>query len=158
MKKIICFSLLSVVLASVVTLSSCNGPTVYDSYQSTPVAGWEKNDTLSFCISPLDTTAVYDATLGLRTTGEYPFTAITLIVEQHVYPSDRVLTDTVNCRLTDDRGNSVGKGISYHQYEFPIGRVELHSGDSIHVLVRHDMKREILPGISDVGITLKKVQ
>ena len=158
MKKNICFSILSVAMAAAATLVSCNGNTVYDSYQSTPVAGWEKNDTLAFSIPPLDTTAVYDAMLGLRTTGEYPFTAITLIVEQHVFPSDRVHTDTVNCRLADERGNTIGKGISFHQFEFPIGRMELHSGDSIHVLVRHDMKREILPGISDVGITLRKVQ
>ena len=34
-------------------LSACSGSTVYDEYAHTPIAGWEKNDTLSFEVSPL---------------------------------------------------------------------------------------------------------
>ncbi|MBP7359673.1 MAG: gliding motility lipoprotein GldH, partial [Prevotella sp.] len=45
-------------------------------------------------------------------------------------------------------------GISYYQYNFNISHIELHKGDSIHVCIRHNMKREILPGISDVGFSL----
>lgn len=29
-------------------------------------------------------------------------------------------------------------------------------GDSLQISVRHDMKREILPGVSDVGIKIEK--
>jgi hypothetical protein len=32
----------------------------------------------------------------------------------------------------------------------------LHRGDSLHLSVHHDMKREILPGITSVSIKLKK--
>lgn len=136
------------------SLAACNRRLVYDKYQSTPVAGWEKNDTLSFGISPVDSAASYEARLGLRVTDAYPFTALTLIVEQHVFPSDEVRVDTVQCQLADARGNAVGKGVSYHQYQFHVATVQLQHGDSIHVRVRHDMKREILPGVSDVGMSL----
>ena len=142
--------------AMLIMLAACNRRLVYDKYVSTPVTGWEKNDTLSFEISPVDSAASYLSYLGLRITDAYPFTALTLIVEQHVYPRDEVMVDTVHCQLTDDRGNATGNGLSYHQYKFPITLMQLQHGDSIHVRVRHDMKREILPGVSDVGLSLRR--
>ncbi|MFQ9996553.1 MAG: gliding motility lipoprotein GldH, partial [Hoylesella buccalis] len=42
------------------------------------------------------------------------------------------------------------------QYAFDITSMDLHEGDSLHISVRHDMKREILPGISNVGVSLTK--
>lgn len=144
------------VAAGALALAACNGRYVYDKYVSTPIAGWEKNDTLSFEVSPVDSTLTYRSQLGLRITDAYPFTAVTLIVEHHVFPRDEVFVDTLHCQLADRRGNAAGKGISYHQYTFPITELHLQHGDSIHVRVRHDMKREILPGISDVGLSLTR--
>jgi hypothetical protein len=37
-----------------------------------------------------------------------------------------------------------------------VRQLQLQEGDSLHVVVRHNMKREILPGIFDVGIKLLK--
>ena len=48
--------------------AACAHRTVYDRYQSTARAGWEKNDTLSFAIPPLKDAATYGAVLGVRTT------------------------------------------------------------------------------------------
>ena len=137
-------------------LSACNRKLVYDRYLSTPISGWEKNDTLSYDIRPVSGTDTYDMWLGLRTSEAYPFTAITLIVEQHIYPKDTIVNDTVNCKLTDRHGNASGTGVNFHQYRFPITELQLQDGDSIHIRVRHAMKREILPGISDVGISLRR--
>ena len=137
-------------------LAACDHRTIYDRYQSTALAGWEKNDTLSFAISPLKDAATYRAMLGVRTTDAYPFTAITLIVEQEIMPAHRFVSDTICCHLTDNQGNVLGDGISYRQYQFDICTQQLQKGDSLHVVVRHDMKREILPGVSDVGIKLIK--
>lgn len=151
--------LLSVAMASVlvvILLTACDHRVVYDRYQSTPLAGWEKNDTLSFAIPSLEKTAIYRAVLGVRTTDAYPFTSITLIVEQEILPARRFVSDTICCHLTDAQGNVLGDGISYRQYQFDISTQQLQEGDSLHVVVRHNMKREILPGVSDVGIRLTK--
>ncbi|WP_235400795.1 gliding motility lipoprotein GldH [Leyella stercorea] len=148
-----CIALLAAMLLLV--LSACNRKLVYDRYLSTPISGWEKNDTLSYDIRPVSGTDTYDMWLGLRTSEAYPFTAITLIVEQHIYPKDTIVNDTVNCKLTDRHGNASGTGVNFHQYRFPVTELQLQDGDSIHIRVRHDMKREILPGISDVGISLR---
>ena len=149
-----CIALLAAMLLLV--LSACNRKLVYDRYLSTPISGWEKNDTLSYDIRPVSGTDTYDMWLGLRTSEAYPFTAITLIVEQHIYPKDTIVNDTVNCKLTDRHGNASGTGVNFHQYRFPVTELQLQDGDSIHIRVRPDMKREILPGISDVGISLRR--
>ena len=140
---------------AICALASCNGRRVYDKYANTPISGWEKNDTLSFEVQPLADGGTYEVSLGLRINDSYPFTGLTLIVEQHVFPSGTVQTDTVSCKLTDRHGNTDGYGISYYQYSFPVADIRLQQGDSVLVKVRHDMKREILPGISDVGVCIE---
>ena len=147
-----CIALLAAMLLLV--LSACNRKLVYDRYASTPISGWEKNDTLSFDIRPVSGTDTYYMWLGLRTSEDYPFTAVTLIVEQHIYPKDTIVNDTVKCQITDRHANASGSAVNFHQYRFPVNSLQLQDGDSIHIRVRHDMKREILPGISDVGISL----
>jgi gliding motility-associated lipoprotein GldH len=75
MKRMINFIFLMV---AAFVLASCFQRTVYDEYAHTPIAGWEKNDTLSFDIPPILTTGYYQENLGLRITGAYPFTGLTL--------------------------------------------------------------------------------
>ena len=159
------YNLLTIGVALVTTLlSSCKESLTYDQYAHTPIAGWEKNDTLSFEIPPLAMSGHYQEQLGLRITGTYPFMSLTLIVEQTIYPDKEkkwektVKADTIQCELIDQNGVTKGQGISYYQYDFPINIYHLDENDSIHVTVRHDMKREILPGISDIGFKLSRMK
>lgn len=138
------------------TTTSCNGNKVYDQYNHTPITGWEKNDTLTFSVPRMTEAAIYSSDLMLRINEDFPFMSVTLIVEQKVIPGMEVKTDTLKCRLIDQKGNFSGQGISYHQYCFPISTMSLVPGDSLQISVRHDMKREILPGVSDVGIKIEK--
>ncbi|MGM9701919.1 MAG: gliding motility lipoprotein GldH [Prevotella sp.] len=136
-------------------LSAC-GNKVYDKYRHTQVQGWEKNDTLFYDVPPIVKAGDYDVTLGLRVNNAYPFTGLTLIVEQKVIPGGKVYIDTLDCRLTNKHGIHKQHGISYFQYTQPVRREWLEAADSLHVTVRHDMKRDILPGVSDVGIALTR--
>lgn len=102
----------------------------------------------------MNSDGVFTANLGLRINSSFPFMGLTLIVDQTVYPSHLTKSDTINCQLIDKNGNSKGLGISYYQYNFKINQVSLNKGDSLVVRVRHNMKREILPGISDIGYSL----
>lgn len=148
------FSTLIMGIIAATALQSCNESKVYDKYDHTPLSGWEKNDTLRFDIPRLTANGMYESTLGLRITDNYPFMGLTLIVEQRLMPADTIFTDTVKCELTDRNGKTRGKGLSYYQFRFPVTKMQLSKGDSLHIRVRHDMKREMLPGISDVGISL----
>ncbi len=143
-------------IAVTASLSSCNDKKVYDHYEHTPLAGWEKNDRLSFSIPAAEEDGVYTTELGLRINATYPFMGLTLIVDQHILPADTTLSDTLHCDLIDTNGNTRGQGVNLYQYRFRIGEHPLHQGDSLQVSVRHDMKREILPGISDIGLIVER--
>lgn len=142
-----------------IMFTSCGESTVYYKYAHTPIAGWEKNDTLSFAIPPLASPGLYQESLGLRITRGYPFMGLTLVVEQEIFPRQGekiVKLDTIQCGLINKDGVTTGQGISYYQYNFPINKYHFNKNDSVHIMIRHDMKREILPGISDIGIKLEK--
>lgn len=156
MKRLIYFVF---ILVAAIAINACNQATVYDEYAHTPIAGWEKNDTLSFEISPMVATGYYQESVGLRTTGAYPFTGLTLIINQTIFPAkgERIeKTDTLLCQLINQHGENQGQGISYYQYNFPLNVYKFNQGDSIHIAIRHDMKREILPGVSDIGVKISK--
>ena len=144
-------------LLTVITMTvGCDYNTVYDQYDHTPIAGWEKNDTLTFNVPRLPAAGIYHEELGLRINDAYPFMRLHLIVEQRLIPGERIRRDTLNCYLVDEDGNIRGQGVSYYQYSFPITQMKLQKGDSLHISVRHNMKREILPGIADIGIKLTR--
>lgn len=139
-----------------VCLASCTTNTVYDSYSHTPLTGWEKNDTLTFCVPKLREAGLYNQSVGLRMTNAFPFTSISLIVEQRILPKGRVVTDTLKCYITDARGNFLGDGVSSYQYLVPLRKEMLNKGDSLRITIRHNMKREILPGVSDIGFKISR--
>ena len=126
--------------------TSCQEHIVYNHYESTAIGGWERNDTLSFDIEPMEEAGYYEEVVGLRINGEYPFMGLDLVVKQTVLPSQQTRTDTLECNLIDNSGHAKGKGINHYQYLLPLTTLKLH----------HCKKREILPGISDDGLQLSR--
>lgn len=135
-------------------MASCNRKIVFDRYQSTDIEGWEKNDTLIFCVPPVAEAGVYKEEVGLRINAAYPFTGLSLVVEQTLHPANVTRRDTLNCRLITDKGSVKGRGVVSYQYAFHLTNITLVPNDSLTVRIHHNMRREILPGISDVGIRL----
>lgn len=149
------FSSLALILVTVaLTLFGCNRKTIYSHYEPTPLSGWEKNDTLSFAISQLMKEGNYLEQVGMRVNADYPFKSITIIVQQHTCSARIIRTDTLHAQLMDQEGNVLGNGINILQYQFPLATVQLLPDDTLFVSIRHGMKREILPGISDIGVSL----
>ena len=152
-------------LVLLLIISSCTRKTVYHHYEPAPIAGLEKNDTLFFHVAPMKKSAVLREEVGLRINSLYPFMGLSLIVQQttlhrqaekgNVMRNHITRTDTLNCNLIDQRGNTKGKGINFYQYDFHLTDLSLNDGDSLCIAIHHNMKREILPGIVDVGIKLQ---
>lgn len=137
-------------------MMSCDRKTVFASYDHTPIAGWEKNDTLTFGPVKIVEGGEYAERVGLRVNGDYPFQRLCLVVEHHVLPQGNVFVDTLNCQLVNSDGSGMGHGVSYFQYEFNMRDLLFNEGDSIHIYIRHNMKREILPGVADVGVKIMR--
>lgn len=150
-------SILTATLAvALMLVASCSRKTVYSHYEHTPLLGWEKGDTLFFDVRPVSESGTYREDVGLRLDGLYPFMSLQLTVEQTIQPLGHLRHDTLNCSLIDHGGLAKGDGVSYYQYNFHLTTLELNRGDSLHICVRHNMKREMLQGISDVGISLRR--
>ncbi len=152
-------------LTMTVLLTGCHRKTVYNSYLSTNEKGWGTNDTLFFSVDTMKQSGTYEGFVGLRTTSDYPYRALTLIVEQQIFAAatsaDSVkraktfFSDTLYATLTDEDGHNLGKGIGTYQYLFPLRRYELQRGDSLAVCIHHYMRANIITGITDVGVKVK---
>lgn len=138
------------------TLASCNRKTIYYHYCHTNIEGWDREDTLTFHTGEIGHEGVMNEKLGIRMNSSYPFKAITIIVEQTVMPHNITFRDTINCPFVDDTGRLKGKGINYYDYKFPLTSIKVDKGDSIRINIFHNMRRENLPGISDIGIHILK--
>ena len=145
---------LLVALAVVLALTGCHRRTLYHHFEHTPLSGWERNDTLLFYVMPARQNAVVQREVELRISEEFPFQRLTLVVEQTTLPANFIRRDTVNCNLIDQEGNVLGEGITLFQYRFALPDTSVDEGDSITIAIRHNMKRETLPGIADIGLRL----
>jgi gliding motility-associated lipoprotein GldH len=141
-------------MAVALTMTSCNRQMIYSHYESIDTEGWERHDCKGFHVA-IEDKGTYTETIGLRTTGCYPFTNLTIIVTQQAQLSGIQRTDTLNITLTDDDGNELGQGTNYQQMDIALGDIELEADDSLFVSIRHHMSREVLPGIIDVGGSLE---
>lgn len=143
--------LLTVALA----FASCNRNALFSHYQPVDLNGWERADTICFSTIPVTRTGHYSETLGLRINGDYPFMQLTLVVSQRSRPSGFHRTDTIYAALTDNDGTILGEGINHYLYDLPLPDADLQQGDTLSVCVHHDMLRDPLPGVADVGLTVK---
>lgn len=139
-------------------LCACNDrPSAFD-YRSTPVEGWELGDTLKYHVDTITTSGNYLFSLGIRTSAStpYPFQSLWLVVKQHWHNPEQEVTDTIQCQLTNDRGDAQGHGVSLYQYDQNIKTLPLPQGASADIRVYHIMRSEMIVGIADVGIKLQK--
>ena len=146
----------TVVLLTLIALCGCQRQIVYHQFRHIYEPGWDKTDTLHFDVRPQSGDGVYSLDAQLRTDKDYPFQQLTIEVDQTVYPSKERYHDVIDCRLISEDGVIDGDGISYFQYEFHVCDLSLRQGDSIHISLTHNMKREIMPGINDVGVCLSR--
>lgn len=140
----------------IMLLWACQPRVAFHHFRHVSPPGWDKSDTLHFNIPPVTESGTYEVMAELRTNMNYPFQKITLIVSQTVIPSGLTHHDVLDCRLIKQNGVIEGDGISCFQYQFHVRDMELGKGDSIHLCISHNMKREIMPGITDVGICLSR--
>lgn len=143
-----------VILLALIVLCGCQQQDVCHEFRHIYDPGWDKADTIHFDTRPLSADGTYRLDAELRTDKNYPFQKLTIKIDQTVYPSKERYHDVLDCDLISEKGVIEGDGISYFQYQFHVRDLSLHQGDSVHISLSHNMKREIMPGITDVGVRL----
>lgn len=136
--------------------AGCQRRETYMHYEPIDAQSWDVTDRTVCDVPPLETTGNYRMLLHVRTTTapRFPFKTLYVEVRQQWRSSLRI--DTIACRLSDAERSATG--IAIRQHTFPIGNYHLLQGDSARITLRHVMRKEELPGISDLGISLEPIR
>ncbi len=147
---LICFSFLA-------TASSCKSDLIYTDSVPMPKSIWSLSNVPDFKVPVNDTINTADIAFTIRTGSEYPFRNIWLFVTAES-PDGKSITDTVEYKLADDKGNWFGKGFGdIKELNLPYRtNVFFPRKGSYHFKIRHGMRVGDLKGVYDFGLRIEK--
>ena len=140
------------ILMPVLLMVGCDRNTLMHSYQPLKENSWDRADTIRFTLPALTQDDNCSMLVGLRLNSNYPYEQLVLQVEQDFQHPITHRIDTIYYQLTDERGNFTEEGVNYFQFESEGLPLDLKKGQTGEIRIRHLMHREVLPGITDVGI------
>lgn len=147
-------------------LNSCSNNTVFSEYKAVENNQWQKDSVLSFDVDIKETLDQYAIYLNLRNDKDYEFNNIFLIVDID-YPNNTKTTDTLEYKMTDDKGVFLGTGftdIKENKLElkeriiFPVKGVYKFKVQQAMRKNGQENGIEFLNGINDVGIQIEKLK
>jgi len=144
---------LAIIVLSSLLLTACNTNTLYSSYQSVDINGWQMDSVLRFDIPVTDTTSACNVILHVRHTDSYPYQNMWLFISEGTKTNEGVTkTDTIEFYLADDRGQWLGNGHAIK--DMPVlYRENVRLTDSIYTLqIQQGMREVLLSGISEIGV------
>lgn len=147
---------IAIVIMAICPLMSCTTDTVYHHFRHTAEEGWDKRDTFYFTIDTLLREGDYRTTLCLRTDATYPYRNLSVRAAMTVRPGNTSIMQRLDFRIENQDRRANGNGITLKNHEKYIGTIHLKPGDSLTVKVAHNMRRETMPGIKDIGIKVTK--
>lgn len=147
-------NLLTTALAVMLVMASCQRGTVMHEYRNTPAGGWDQSDMLVYPLDTVKEAGEYNVDIGVRTTNMFPYKKLWLVVESELVNPDTTFADTLMCDFNEEGGVSARRGLNAYQFDFRLRTITLREGQSGKLVVHHIMRREILPGVSDVGVRL----
>jgi gliding motility-associated lipoprotein GldH len=147
-----------IIIYSLVLLSSCNSNVVYTNSFVMPEKTWALMNIPSFRIPISDTINSNNVSFTIRTSSSYPFRNIYLFVSA-TSPDGKIITDTLQYNLADEKGNWYGKGFGdIHELNLPYkSNVYFPSKGLYQFKIQHGMRIENLPGVYDLGLRIEKI-
>ena len=152
-----------VILISVV-LFSCNTELVKSEFRATDSGAWNKNDTIEFSFSEIDTIQRHNIFINVRNDASFAYSNLFLIAELE-FPTGQTLKDTLQYEMALPDGTWLGKGYGSlkenklwykENIVFPTAGVynvrisqAMRKNGSVNGVVN-------LEGITDVGIEIEK--
>lgn len=134
------------------TFAGCGGPgNDYSEYRNLPADGWRYGDTLRFLPSHPDSVAAGRLAIGVRHSNDFRYKTLWLEVTTE-NPAGKRRVDTLAIHLADDFGRwrSQGLGASFQLADTIPSPITHRSGSPVKV--RHIMRADTLPGITQLGI------
>lgn len=151
-------SSLLIILTSLLLLVSCNSKVVYTDSQAMPKKTWGLMNTPTFRMPVTDTINSNNVYFTIRTGSSYPFRNIYLFVTT-TSPNGKVITDTLQYNLADEKGKWYGKGLGdIHELNLPYKSNVFFPVKGIYQFkFQHGMRVENLNGVYDLGVRVEKI-
>jgi len=147
-----------VILVAIALLAvSCKNEVFHSESVHLKNSEWKAVDTLFYSFDSKDTLAAYDFYFEIRNTTDYDMQNLYLFITAY-YPGNTFSRDTAECILAAPDGKWYGEGIGKHKdnrFLFRKGARFRKPGNYI-IAVNQAMRKDMLKGISDVGILIKK--
>ena len=137
--------------AALLSCVACTSDALYVRNETLGEARWDKEDTLRFDVAVEDTDCVAQVSLHLRTSTEYPYKSLKVMVEERTTGGNFRKYPVWFATASDD-GSRNGRRMTYSDLEKPLGSRHLKKDDTLHVKVYHKMRRLVLPGVVSVGV------
>jgi len=152
------------VLCAIVLFFSCNDSLVKSEYRATDNGAWNKDSTLEFTFSEIDTIQKHDMFISVRNDATFPYNNLFLIAELE-YPSGDTIKDTLEYQMAMPDGTWLGKGygsIKENKLWYKENIVFPASG-VYNLRLSHAMRKNgsvngvvNLEGVTDVGFEIEK--
>ncbi len=151
----------AVALLATATFAACFDHTEFFNYHPIDTEGWGRNDVQEYHVRPVAADGYYVEEVGVRTSAEYPYRRLNLIVRQDIVSTNgshlsRSRCDTLTIDVYNSWGKPEGKGVDLFQHVIPFKTLSLKAGDSLSVRIGHDMQAYTLKGVSDVGLKVTR--
>ena len=142
---------------SLFLLASCQQKR-YNTFHYTPVSAceWEKDSVVTVSVDTVKDSGIYQMNVETRISYGFPYQYLWLQISTEMHRPYRRSSDTLKCRIADERGLYQGSGLVLFGKKHFLKEVYLRKGQYGTVQIRHIMRRNPLPGISDIGLSVEK--
>lgn len=159
MNKTIRFIWIFITIFSLV-FSGCDKNLIYTRYYKIPQFNWKYENKIRFNFEIKDTKSDYEISLHLRNASIYPFSNIWVNVEILDSKGKSMFINRYEFTLADETGRWLGKGLGDiidNQYLI-IDKIHFDKKGNYTALVNHEMRIDVVPGIMDVGLSVRKTR
>lgn len=125
-------------------------------YVPIPVSGWERDSIITIPLDTIRENGIYEMSVGVRSYYGYPYKYLWLQISTEIYCPGWKTTDTLKCNITDENGRYLGAGLNIFEKQYFLKETYLKKGQYGFVRIKQIMRRNPLPGVSDIGLSLKK--
>ena len=137
--------------------SSCNRDVVFSEYKTFKDSEWAAKDKAVFDLEIKDTESLNNIYLMVRHSEVYPFNNLIVFVTTK-YPDGKVLTDTMNVILANDKGEWLGSGVGdIFDFKVPVKKnIRFPLGGKYQFIFEQGMRSDPLPMVLDFGFEIEK--
>lgn len=138
-------------------LAACSYSSVYDEFKSIDEGNWHYKDTLNFEVDIQDTAKMCNFNLVFRHDNDYHYSNFISFVRLE-FPNGRARLDTVEIVLASRSGKWLGQGVGdiYSHERRYLSNMRFPMKGKYKFSILHAMRDELLEGVNDVGIAVRK--